>query len=159
MNERIERLRKESFETHPSFSAERAVLETEFYRENDGKYATPVMRGLNFKYICEKKTIYIGPDELIVGERGPKPKSVSSFPELPCHSIQDLEILNSREMQSYSVSEEDIQAYRETVIPYWHGRSMRDKAFARMPQKWLDLYEAGAYTEFGEQRAFVDHIR
>ncbi|MDR0653155.1 MAG: formate C-acetyltransferase/glycerol dehydratase family glycyl radical enzyme, partial [Synergistaceae bacterium] len=153
MNERIERLRKESFETAPSFSPERAVLETEFYSENDGKYSTPVMRGLNFKYICEKKTIYIGPDELIVGERGPKPKAVSSFPELTCHSVQDLEILNSREMQSYKVSKEDIDIYRNRVIPYWRGRSMRDKAFARMPQKWLDLYEAGLFTEFGEQRA------
>lgn len=154
MNERIERLRKESFETKPSFSAERALLETEFYRENDGKYATPVLRGLNFKHICEKKTIYIGPDELIVGERGPRPKAVSSFPELTCHSVQDLEILNERQMQSYSVDPKDIEAYRDKVIPYWRGRSMRDKAFARMPQKWLDLYEAGAYTEFGEQRAF-----
>lgn len=154
MNDRIERLRKESFETKPSFSAERAVLETEFYRENDGKYATPVLRGLNFKHICEKKTIYIGPDELIVGERGPRPKAVSSFPELTCHSIEDLEILNAREMQSYTVAPRDIELYREVVIPYWRGRSMRDKAFARMPQKWLDLYEAGAFTEFGEQRAF-----
>jgi formate C-acetyltransferase len=129
-------------------------LETEFYRENDGKYATPVLRGLNFKYICERKTIYIGPDELIVGERGPRPKAVSSFPELTCHSVRDLEILNSREMQSYSVAAEDIELYRDEVIPYWRGRSMRDKAFARMPEKWTMLYEAGAFTEFGEQRAF-----
>ncbi|MDR1885635.1 MAG: glycyl radical protein [Synergistaceae bacterium] len=153
MNERIERLRRESFETMPSFSAERAVLETEFYRENDGKYSTPVMRGLNFKYICQKKTIYIGHDELIVGERGPAPKAVSSFPELTCHSIEDLKVLNARQMQSYSVDERDVKMYEEIVIPYWRGRSMRDKAFARMPRKWLDLYEAGLFTEFGEQRA------
>jgi formate C-acetyltransferase len=153
MNERIAKLRKESFETRPSFSAERAVLETEFYKENDGKYSTPVMRGLNFKHICERKTIYIGPDELIVGERGPAPKAVSSFPELTCHSVQDLEILNTRQMQSYAVAPRDIELYRDVVIPYWRGRSMRDKAFARMPQKWLDLYQAGLFTEFGEQRA------
>ncbi|MDR1019917.1 MAG: glycyl radical protein [Synergistaceae bacterium] len=153
MNERIERLRRESFETRPSFSAERALLETEFYEKNDGKFATPVLRGMNFKYICERKTIYIGPDELIVGERGPRPKAVSSFPELTCHSVRDLEILNSREMQSYSVAKEDMDIYRDRVIPYWRGRSMRDKAFDRMPQKWTDLYEAGAFTEFGEQRA------
>jgi formate C-acetyltransferase len=153
MNERIERLRRESFEERPSFSAERALLETEFYEKNDGKFATPVLRGMNFKYICERKTIYIGPDELIVGERGPRPKAVSSFPELTCHSVKDLEILNAREMQSYSVSQEDIDIYRERIIPYWRGRGMRDKAFARMPRKWTDLYEAGAFTEFGEQRA------
>ena len=153
MNERIERLRKESFETKPSYSAERALLTTEFYKENDGKYSMPLMRGLNFKHICQHKTIYIGPDDLIVAERGPKPKSVSSFPELTCHSVEDLEILNKREMQNYSVAPEDIAIYRDTVIPYWRGRSMRDKAFERMPEKWLDLYQAGVFTEFGEQRA------
>ena len=153
MNERIKRLRDESFNAKPSFSAERAVLATEFYRENDGKFAMPVTRALNFKYICEKKTLYIGEGELIVGERGPKPKAVSSFPELTCHSVEDLEILNAREMQNYSVAPEEIKVYEETVIPYWRGRSMRDKAFARMPEHWLKLYEAGLFTEFAEQRA------
>ena len=154
MTERIEYLRKESFEKKPAFSAERAKLLTDFYKANDGKYPVPVLRGMNFKYICEHKTLYIGERELIVGERGPAPKAVSSFPELTCHSLEDLEILNTRQMQSYAVFPADIEIYREHVIPYWRGRNMRDKAFGRMPQKWLDLYEAGLFTEFGEQRAF-----
>ncbi len=153
MNERIARLRKESFETHPSISVERAVLETEFYRENAGKYSIPVLRALNFKNLCAKKAIYIGPEELIVGERGPRPRAVSTFPELTCHSEEDLNILNSREMASYDVTEEAIATYREMVIPYWQGRSMRDRAFADIPREWKDLYEAGVFTEFMEQRA------
>ncbi|MCX7828586.1 MAG: glycyl radical protein [Thermanaerothrix sp.] len=153
MNERIARLREESFSTKPSVSIERALIVTDFYRENYGKYSTPVMRAMNFKNLCEKKTIYIGPLELIVGERGPRPKAVSTFPELNCHSAEDLRILNSRPMTSYSVSEEDIKVYEERVIPYWRGRSLRDKAFERMPREWLDLYEAGCFTEFMEQRA------
>ncbi|MCK9341412.1 MAG: formate C-acetyltransferase/glycerol dehydratase family glycyl radical enzyme, partial [Synergistaceae bacterium] len=94
MNERIKRLRDESFEAHPSICIERAVLETEFYKENDNKYPMPVMRAMNFRHICQDKKIYIGKDELIVGERGSKPKAVSTFPELTCHSREDLEILN-----------------------------------------------------------------
>ena len=82
MNERIARLRNESFETYPSISIERARLTTDFYRANEGKYPVPVMRALNFKNLCEQKTLYIGKDELIVGERGPAPKAVSTFPEL-----------------------------------------------------------------------------
>ena len=82
MNERIQRLRDESFYAHPSICIERAVLTTEFYREHDGKLPMPVLRASNFKYICENKTLYIGPDELIVAERGSKPKAVSTFPEL-----------------------------------------------------------------------------
>ena len=154
MTERIKSLRDRSFEKKPSFSAERAKLVTDFYKMNDGKYPVPVLRGMNFKYICEHKTIYLGDRELIAGERGPEPKAVSSFPELTCHSTEDLKILSSRNMQSYSVSPEDFAIYMDHVIPYWKGRSMRDRAFGRMPEKWLLLYEAGLFTEFGEQRAF-----
>lgn len=153
MNERVKRLRHLSFETAPSFSAERAVLVTEFYRENAGRYSVPVLRALNFKNLCEKKTIYIGEDELIVGERGPAPKAVSTFPELTCHSVEDLEVLHTRPMQRYLVDPKDVELYRNVVIPYWKGRSMRDRAFAEIPQGWKDLYEAGLFTEFMEQRA------
>ncbi len=153
MNERIRRLREESFNAKPSFSAERALLTTEFYKAWYGRVSMPVLRAMNFYNLCEKKTLYIGPDELIVGERGPRPKAASSFPELTCHSEEDLRILNSRPMTSYSVSAEDMEIYRTTVIPYWRGRSMRDRAFAEIPQAWKDLYEAGLFTEFMEQRA------
>ncbi len=153
MNARIERLRKISFETQPSLSIERALLETEFYRENSGKYSLPVLRAEFFKYLCQKKTLYIGNDELIVGERGPAPKVVPTFPELTCHSGDDLRILNSREMTRYTISKEDIATYEEKVIPYWQGRSMRDRIFSKVPQDWQRAYRAGMFTEFMEQRA------
>jgi formate C-acetyltransferase len=153
MNERISRLREESFSLRPSFSAERAVLTTEFHREWLGKVSTPVLRAMNFRNLCQRKSIWIGPGELIVGERGPRPKAVSSFPELTCHSEEDLRVLDSRPMTSYAVSEEDVRAYRETVIPFWKGRSMRERAFAEIPEDWKALYGAGLFTEFMEQRA------
>ena len=74
--ERVAKLRRQSFETEPSISVERALLVTEFYEENYGRYSYSVLRALNFKNLCEKKTIYIGEDELIVGERGPFPRAV-----------------------------------------------------------------------------------
>jgi pyruvate formate-lyase/glycerol dehydratase family glycyl radical enzyme len=152
-SERVRRLREESFSARPSFSAERAVLTTEFYKETLGRVSMPVLRAMNFRNLCEKKTIYIGEGELIVGERGPRPKAVSSFPELTCHSVEDLAILDSRPMASYRVAGEDLAAYRESVIPYWRGRNMRDRAFAEIPEDWKELYEAGLFTEFMEQRA------
>ena len=153
MNHRLTTLRQQSFTTQPSISIERALLETEFYQENSGKYSLPVLRALCFKYLCEKKSLYIGEGELIVGERGPAPKVVPTFPELTCHSVEDLRILNSRAMTSYRVAEEDIQSYQEKVIPYWQGRSMRDRIFSQIPDDWRIAYEAGLFTEFMEQRA------
>ncbi len=153
MNTRIERLRQKSFEALPSISIERALLETEYYTENSGKYSLPVLRAGFFRYLCEKKTLYIGEDELIVGERGPAPKAVPTFPELTCHSADDLRILNNRSMTSYRVEDEDIATYEQEVIPYWNGRSMRDRIFSKVPENWQRAYRAGLFTEFMEQRA------
>jgi hypothetical protein len=85
VNARIERLRTGSFEARPALSIERALLETEFYRENSGKYSLPVLRALFFQFLCEKKTLFIGVDELLVGERDPAPKVAPTFPEFTCH--------------------------------------------------------------------------
>lgn len=153
MNERIRRLRKLSFEAEPSLSIERALIETQFYKENEGKFPIPVLRALNFLEICRYKTIYIGEDELIVGERGPKPKSVPTFPELTCHSAEDLHVLNTRDLQRYIICQEDIDIYEKEVIPYWKGRTQRERIFNHVPQEWRSAYEAGLFTEFMEQRA------
>ena len=67
MNDRIKRLRQETFEAEPSLSIERALIETRFYKENYGKYPIPILRAMNFYEICKQKTIYIGKDELIDG--------------------------------------------------------------------------------------------
>ncbi|WP_301845996.1 trans-4-hydroxy-L-proline dehydratase [uncultured Parabacteroides sp.] len=153
MNDRIKRLRKETFDAEPSLSIERALIETRFYKENYGKYPIPILRAMNFYEICKHKTIYIGKDELIVGERGPKPKCVPTFPELTCHSVEDLHVLNTRELQRYTISQEDIDAYEREVIPYWKGRTQRERIFSHVPQEWKDAYEVGMFTEFMEQRA------
>ncbi len=153
MNERIRRLRKESFETKPWISAERARILTRCYKENEGKVSIPVLRALSFAALCESKTIYIGSDDLIVGERGPSPKGTPTYPELTCHSLEDLEILRTRPMTSYDVPEETMEAYRDEIIPYWRGRSIRDIAFAELPKEWTAMYAAGMFTEFMEQRA------
>ena len=152
-SERVKRLRDASFDQHPCISIERALLETEFYREHEGKLPMPVLRGANFKHLCENKTLYIGKDELIVGERGPFPKAVSTFPELTCHTRHDFEVLTTRAQQNYTVASADMDIYEKEVEPYWRGRCMRDKLFERMPEAWNKLYEAGTFTEFGEQRA------
>ena len=153
MNERIKRLRQQSIEMPTTLSIERALIETEFYRKNYGTMPTPVLRARNFYEICQKKTLYIGDDELIVGERGPLPKAVPTFPELTCHSVEDLHTLNSRELQRYTISQEDIDTYERVVIPYWKGKTQRERIFNHVSTEWEEAYHAGVFTEFMEQRA------
>lgn len=139
MTDRIQRLRQESFNAQPSLSIERALIETEFYKENEGKYPIPILRALNFLEICKRKTIYIGKDELIVGERGPHPKAVSTFPELTCHSVEDLHVLNTRELQRYTISQEDIDTYEREVIPYWKGAPNANASSITFPKNGKKL--------------------
>jgi pyruvate formate-lyase/glycerol dehydratase family glycyl radical enzyme len=153
MKDRVRTLRQRSLDTHPSVSIERAVLLTDFYRENIGRYPQVVLRARAFHHLCVNKTIYIGDDELIVGERGCAPKATPTYPEITCHSGEDLRILDSRSLTSYSVADEDIERYERDVIPFWRGRSLRDRIFNLLPDEWHEAFAAGVFTEFMEQRA------
>ena len=153
MNERIRHLRQQNFDTPTTLSIERALIETAFYKENDGTMPVAILRARNFYEICKKKTIYIGDEELIVGERGPLPKAVPTFPELTCHSVEDLHTLNERELQRYTISQEDIDTYEREVIPYWQGKTQRERIFNHVSKEWEEAYHAGVFTEFMEQRA------
>ena len=153
MNDRVKRLHQQSIDTPTTLTIERALIETAFYKENYGKMPNCILRAKNFYEICKKKTIYIGADELIVGERGPVPKAVPTFPELTCHSVEDLHTLDTRELQPYHISQEDIDTYAREVIPYWEGRTQRERIFSHVSKEWEEAYHAGVFTEFMEQRA------
>ena len=153
LTERVARLRRQSLEAVPELSPERALLMTEFYAALRDAPPAPVERALAFKHLMERKTICINAGELIVGERGPGPKQTPTYPELCCHSLEDLETLDRREKIPFKVSAETRAAFRDRIIPFWRGRSMRERIFARMTEAWKAAYECGMFTEFMEQRA------
>lgn len=154
MNSRVKFLRTQSLEAINTLNHERAVLVTKFYRdllpENE---PVPVQRALCFRYILANKSVYIGEQELIVGERGPAPKATPTYPEVSLHSLEDLDILDSRPKVSFKVSEETRKIFQEEIIPFWKGRTNRDKLMSLMSTRWKRSYEAGIFTEFQEQRA------
>ena len=152
MNERIQKLRELSVTTPVHIDLERAKIETEFYKENDGKYSIPVMRSMVLKEYFSKKTLYLGEGELIVGEKGKDPQASPTFPELCCHSVEDMTVMSERDLVSFHTTEEDRKLQAEEIIPFWKGRSMREKLLAAMTPEWNDCYSAGMFTEFMEQR-------
>lgn len=154
ITDRIKKLRDLSLKTPPSISEERGLLMTEFYKSEEAKgLSVPMLRAKAFHYLMSKKTIYIGEGELIIGERGPGPQQTPTYPEVCIHSIQDLEIVDERPKVSFKVSDATKQVFKDELIPYWTGRSQRDRIFSVLPQEWVDAYYAGVYTEFLEQRA------
>jgi formate C-acetyltransferase len=153
MSERVSRLRQESLAAVPRITTERAELMTAFYQQRTDLVSAPLHRAQAFQYLMEHKTICIGADELIVGEKGPAPKATPTYPELCCHSLADLDILNCREKISFAVSPQTRQVYEDQIIPFWRGRSMRDLIFHQMTGAWQAAYDAGVFTEFMEQRS------
>ncbi|MBS3771837.1 MAG: glycyl radical protein [Bacteroidales bacterium] len=154
MTERIEKLREQSLNAINRISAERALLVTELYNSDRAQEVSiPVRRAMAFDYIMRNKEICINDGELIVGERGPAPKATPTYPEITLHSLEDLDILDSREKVSFKVDAETRKAYEDTIIPYWKGKTNRERIFSLMPKEWIDAYETGVFTEFQEQRA------
>ena len=153
MNQRVARLRQQSLDARAAISTERAELMTEFYRQDLGLVSAPVRRALAFQYLMEHKTICINDGELIVGEKGPAPKATPTYPELCCHTLEDLDTLNSREKISFDVSPQARKVYEDTIIPFWRGKTMRELIFREMTEEWKAAYEAGVFTEFMEQRS------
>lgn len=154
MNERIRRLRIKTLNAKPLISAERALLLTEFYKSGRAdRVSIPVSRALALKYILENKKIGIAPGELIVGERGPRAKATPTYPEICVHSLADLKILHERPKISFPSDAFTRQAFRDTIIPFWRGRSIRDRIFREVDEPWRQAYEAGVFTEFMEQRS------
>ena len=153
MTERVRRLRQESLDAKPAISTERAELITAFYRAGDGRHSPPMMRALAFRHLVEHEAVWIGDGDLIVGEKGPSPKATPTYPELCCHTLADLDILDAREKIPFAVSPEARAVYEREIIPFWRGRSMRDHLFRAMTEDWKAAYGGGVFTEFMEQRA------
>ena len=154
MTERIEHLRQESTQAVNRISAERALLITRFYRDHPVfHYSRPVQQALAFEYLLRKKSLWIGDGELIVGERGPAPRATPTYPEICLHTLRDLDILDSREKVSFRVDDKTRRVYREEIIPFWTGKTNRERIVGAMEKEWHDAYQAGIFTEFQEQRA------
>ncbi|VBB09673.1 glycine radical [Lucifera butyrica] len=152
MNERVRKLRRQSVTAEPYLSIERAVLVTEAYQKYQGTVEIPILRALTFKHIMENKALCINEDELIVGEKGERPQCAPTFPDLCCHTLEDLDIMDRRQHIFFKVSAKAKKIQAEQIIPYWRNRSMRQLILAQMTPEWKDCYESGIFTEFMEQR-------
>ena len=154
LSDRVKNLREQSLNAIEKLSAERASLMTQFYKSDASReLSVPVKRAKAFEYLMRNKKLYIGDGELIVGERGPAPKETPTYPEISLHSLEDLEILNSRQKVSFKVDDETRKIYEKEIIPFWKGISSRDRIMNLMTTEWLNAYTAGIFTEFQEQRA------
>jgi len=152
MSTRIAALRTQSETTPPRLSLERAKLVTQAYEQYEGQVSIPELRALALLNVMKYKKLCINPGELIVGEKGDGPQTAPTFPELICHSTEDMKIMSARELISFKVASGDIEAQEREIQPFWEKRCIRKKIMDAVSPQWKDCYAAGIFTEFMEQR-------
>lgn len=126
LDPRIEVL-KEKMLSAPRFaSIEQACIITRIYQENED-LSVPKKRALSLKAALEELEIGVEPEELIVGNRTKGVRYGVVFPESGCSWIdREFETLPTRPQDRFLVKEEEIKEFRETIYPYWKGKSMED---------------------------------
>ncbi len=141
----------------PEVCVERALLVTKAYQETEG-LPVYVRRAHALETILDNMTIFIGDDELIVGNQCSKPRSSPIFPEFSCGWIEpELDTMAHRDGDAFQISEENKAALR-AIFPYWKGKTNNELATNLMPPECLEAMMAGVYTFGNYYYNGVGHI-
>jgi formate C-acetyltransferase len=129
----------------PEICCERAELITESYQETEGM---PIIlrRAKALQKILEKMTIRVDPDELIVGNHTPKPRSSPIFPEFSFAWIEaEFDRLAKRTGDVFLISEECKERLSH-VFKYWQGKTTQEYAANLMPADAKAAQAHGVFT-------------
>ena len=127
---RITALKKEMLDEPRFATIEQARIVTESYQATEGQPRC-IQRAKALKAALTQITIRIEPDERIVGNRTPGVRGGVVFPETGASWVDsEFESLPNRPLDRFQVRQEDIQEFREEILPYWKGRSLEDQVRA-----------------------------
>lgn len=138
-SERIEALKKRMLEEKRYVSMEQALLITQSYREYpDAPRA--LQRAHALERALDHISIRIDPDELIVGNRTAGVRGGVVSPEAGISWVdKELETIDRRPQDAFQIRPEDIQLFRERILPFWKGKSLEDHVRARMGEELSDM--------------------
>jgi len=143
-------------EAQPTISSERAMLFTDYLREHEDE-PIQIRLAKAFSHVLATMTIRIEPDELIVGNLGPTPRSCQIFPEYSWTWINDeLERFDKRRTERFEIGKEDKKILRD-VFEYWKGKSTLEISKDKMPQESQLASKAGLFT-IGAPGTGIGHL-
>lgn len=158
--DRIERLKQRVIDTKPEMDLENARILTEGFRNTEGEPLV-LRKAKAFHLQCEKKTITIWDDELIVGCSGSKIRGGILCADT-CWSVlgDELESISDRPYDPFYLKDEDKEVFVKEIKPYWKGRSNYEEWLAQIPDDTRLLRDSGvvyinrkAVRGFGETTA------
>ncbi len=154
---RMHDYREAVLEKKPYVDAERALLCTEAYRENQHQCAV-MKRALMLKNILEKMTIYIEDQTLIVGNQASANRNAPVFPEYTMEFIlKELDLFEKRDGDVFYITEETKEALR-SIAPFWEHNTLRERGMALMPEEVSVYMETGLFGMEGKLNAGDAHL-
>ncbi len=138
---RVRKARQRVRSTVPSVCLEKAKIMTEVFMKTEGE-ARVIREARAFKELCERGTIFIQDDALIVGQPGSKIRAGILSPE-QCGMLSDeLDTISTRQYDPFAITEEEKRLFKEFIEPYWKGQSLRRERIATAPEELHQLEEA-----------------
>ncbi|HBU11394.1 MAG TPA: formate C-acetyltransferase/glycerol dehydratase family glycyl radical enzyme [Clostridiales bacterium] len=156
---RCQRLKNQVIGHKQRLLCDRARIITQSYRETEGQ---PILirRAMALRDLLEKMRVYILPDEIIVGQTASQPRSAEIFPEYGVQWIKDeIDLFETRDMDSFSVSKEVKEEFLNDIYPYWVGRTLNDRIHAVYDDEIkLQSYDAKLFTIGLHETGGLGHV-
>ncbi len=139
---RTQRVRDRFMSHEPSVCHERATIVTEVYGRLAGVLPPILLRAHALAAVLDRMSIFIAPDELVVGNQASRPRAAPLFPEYSWEWIlEELDTLPERAADRFAVPPETRDALRET-LPKWLGKSFRERAIRALPADVLTAHHS-----------------
>lgn len=157
LTDRMSAFREEVLDEKPYIDAERALLATQAYKENQNQPRVMV-RALMLKKILEDMTIYIEDKSLIAGNQATKNANAPIFPEYTMEFIlNELDLFEKRDGDVFYITEETKQQLRE-IAPFWENNNLRARGEALLPDEVSVFMETGVFGMEGKLNAGDAHL-
>lgn len=157
LTDRMKAFREEVLDEKPYIDAQRAVLATQVYRENQNQPRVMV-RALMLQKILENMSIYIEDKTLIAGNQATKNKNAPIFPEYTMEFVlNELDLFEKRDGDVFYITEETKQQLRD-IAPFWENNNLRARGEALLPEEVSVFMETGVFGMEGKLNAGDAHL-
>lgn len=155
--QRILDLKQSILDATPRIEADRAILITEAYKQNE---ALPVVlkHAKGLENILNHLPIVIRDQELIVGTATVESRSCQMFPEFGPQGLdEEWETVATRSADPFAISEE-VKGQLKEVFTYWKGRTTSELASSLMSADAKTALAKGVMTVGNYHQGGIGHI-
>jgi len=157
LHPRTAAIRKRIMGTQPAVCTQRAVYTTQAYRAHEQDQVV-LKRAYMVDAVLRNMSIFIDPDELIVGNHASANRAAPIFPEYAIDwVVAELDEFEKRDGDRFTITEENKQILRD-IYPYWKGRTLKDKGYAAFPADSRLLYDLGIIKTEGNITSGDAHV-